>query len=113
MLVGFDNEPQAVGLANDTIYGLGAALWTTDLSQSFRISEHIRAGIVWVNTHHRNDPSSPWGGLTASSGVGSENGVEAYRAYTMTKSTIINYATTKECLDDDWFADDAKDVRYG
>ncbi|OAA75659.1 betaine aldehyde dehydrogenase [Akanthomyces lecanii RCEF 1005] len=113
VLVGFDNEPQAVGLANDTIYGLGAALWTTDLSQSFRISEHIRAGIVWVNTHHRNDPSSPWGGLTASSGVGSENGVEAYRAYTMTKSTIINYATTKECLDDDWFADNAKDVRYG
>ncbi|KAJ6790266.1 hypothetical protein PWT90_06582 [Aphanocladium album] len=114
VLAGFDTEAQAVELANDTEYGLGAALWTTDLSQAFRVSEQIRAGIVWVNTHHRNDPSSPWGGLSASSGVGSENGVEAYQAYTMTKSTIINYAPTEEALaQDDWFRDGAGQVRYG
>ncbi|TQV98919.1 hypothetical protein V2A60_007384 [Cordyceps javanica] len=114
VLVGFETEAQAVELANDSEYGLGAALWTTDLSQAFRVSEQIRAGIVWVNTHHRNDPSSPWGGLSTSSGVGSENGVEAYQAYTMTKSTIINYAPTEESLaQDDWFKVGAGSVRYG
>ncbi|OAA72593.1 betaine aldehyde dehydrogenase [Cordyceps fumosorosea ARSEF 2679] len=114
VLVGFDTEAQAVALANDTPYGLGAALWTTELSQAFRVSEQIRAGIVWVNTHHRNDPSSPWGGLTAASGVGSENGVEAYHAYTMTRSTIINYASTEESIaQGDWFRVGAGQVRYG
>lgn len=114
VLAGFDTEAQAIELANDTEYGLGAALWTTDLSQAFRVSEQIRAGIVWVNTHHRNDPSSPWGGLSASSGVGSENGVEAYNAYTMAKSTIINYAPPEESLaQDDWFREGTEQVRYG
>ena len=113
-VVGFETEQEAVDLANDTQYGLGAALWTNDLSQAFRVSERIEAGIVWVNTHHRNDPSSPWGGLSPSSGVGSENGVEAYQAYTMAKSTIINYASTEESLQaDDWFKDGDGDVRYG
>lgn len=113
-MVGFETEQEAIDLANDTQYGLGAALWTTDLSQAFRVSEQIDAGIVWVNTHHRNDPSSPWGGLSPSSGVGSENGVEAYQAYTMAKSTIINYASTEESLQaDDWFKDGGGNVRYG
>ncbi|ATY61786.1 betaine aldehyde dehydrogenase [Cordyceps militaris] len=114
VLAGFDTEAQALALANDGAYGLGAGLWTTDLAQAFRVAEQVRAGIVWVDTHHRNDPSSPWGGLTPASGVGSENGVDAYRAYTMTKSTIINYASTEESLaDDDWFREGAGSVRYG
>lgn len=113
-VVGFETEQEAINLANDTQYGLGAAVWTTELSQAFRVSEQIEAGIVWVNTHHRNDPSSPWGGLSPSSGVGSENGVEAYQAYTMAKSTIINYASTEESLQaDDWFKDGSGNVRYG
>ncbi|KAL9078818.1 MAG: hypothetical protein Q9157_002259 [Trypethelium eluteriae] len=74
VVVGFDNEDDSVRLSNDSEFGLGAALWTTDLSQAFRVSQRIDAGIVWVNTHHRNDPSSPWGGI-GSSGVGSENGI--------------------------------------
>ncbi|KAF7548435.1 hypothetical protein G7Z17_g7053 [Cylindrodendrum hubeiense] len=114
VIVGFDTEQQAIHLANDSEFGLGAAIWTKDLSQAFRVSEEINSGIVWVNTHHRNDPSSPWGGVTGSSGVGSENGLDAYNAYTMTKSTIINYASNEETIaNDDWFREDAKDVRYG
>ncbi|KAF3356034.1 hypothetical protein VdG1_06772 [Verticillium dahliae VDG1] len=110
----FSTEQEAVDLANDSEFGLGAALWTKDLSQAFRVSEQIDAGIVWVNTHHRNDPSSPWGGAKGSSGVGSENGRDAFYAYTKMKSTIINYASTEEALAaDDWFREGTGDVRYG
>ncbi|KAF5026936.1 hypothetical protein F66182_966 [Fusarium sp. NRRL 66182] len=110
----FDTEDEAIALANDTEFGLGAAVWTRDVSQAFRVSQSIKAGIVWVNTHHRNDPSSPWGGATTSSGVGSENGLDAYHAYTTTKSTIINYAASEEARDvEDWFGVQAGNVRYG
>jgi len=74
VVVGFDTEAEALKLANDSEFGLGAAIWTQDLAQAYRVSEAIEAGICWVNTHHRNDPSSPWGGIK-SSGVGSENGI--------------------------------------
>jgi acyl-CoA reductase-like NAD-dependent aldehyde dehydrogenase len=113
VVVGFDTEDEALELANDSEFGLGAAIWTQDLSQAFRVTESIESGICWVNTHHRNDPSSPWGGIK-SSGVGSENGIDAYHAYTTTKSTIINYATAEEGLtSDDWFREGTGEVRYG
>lgn len=114
VVVGFDTEEQGVHLANDSEFGLGAALWTQDLSQAFRVSKQIDSGIVWVNTHHRNDPSSPWGGASSSSGVGSENGVDAYHDYTTTKSIIMNFASSDEILaQDDWFREGAGQVRYG
>lgn len=114
VVVGFDTEEQAIKLANNSEFGLGAGIWTQDLAQAFRVSEQIDAGITWVNTHHRNDPSSPWGGAKSSSGVGSENGIDAYHAYTTIKSTIINYASTEESLaTDDWFKDGTGAVRYG
>lgn len=74
VLADFDSEEAAIKLANDSEFGLGAAIWTQDLSRAFRVSQQIEAGICWVNTHHRNDPSSPWGGVK-NSGVGSENGI--------------------------------------
>lgn len=114
VVVSFDTESEAVALANDSEFGLGAAVWTKDLSQAYRVSEQIDAGIVWVNTHHRNDPSSPWGGAKSASGVGSENGLDAYHAYTTMKSTIINYASPEESLaSDDWFRESGGAVRYG
>ncbi|KAK1776918.1 betaine aldehyde dehydrogenase [Copromyces sp. CBS 386.78] len=113
VVVGFRTEEEAIELANDSEFGLGAAIWTRDLAQAFRVSEQIDAGIVWVNTHHRNDPSSPWGGAKSSSGVGSENGIDAYHAYTTTKSTIINYASAEEMAAEDWFKEGAGNVRYG
>lgn len=114
VVVGFDTEAEAIQLANDSEFGLGAAIWTKDLSRAYRVSDQIEAGIVWVNTHHRNDPSSPWGGTKSSSGVGSENGVDAFNEYTMMKSTIINYASAEESLAaDDWFREGGGNVRYG
>ncbi|KAI3324211.1 aldehyde dehydrogenase [Xylariaceae sp. AK1471] len=114
VVVGFHTEDEAVQLANDSEFGLGAGIWTQDLSQAFRVAERIEAGITWVNTHHRNDPSSPWGGAKSSSGLGTENGIEAYQAYTTAKSTIISYASTEEALaTDDWFRETPGNVRYG
>ena len=113
VLASFKTEEEAVLLANDSEFGLGAGIWTNDLSQAYRVADRIDSGIVWVNTHHRNDPSSPWGGAKSSSGVGSENGVDAYNEYTTTKSTIINYASVDEMRQDDWFAEDIGNARYG
>jgi len=114
VVIKFANERHAIELANDSQFGLGAAIWTRDMATAFRVSESIEAGIVWVNTHHRNDPSSPWGGATSASGVGSENGMDAYYEYTTTKSTIINYASAEESLaSEDWFREGDGQVRYG
>jgi len=54
-------------------------MWTQDLSRAHRVAAQLQSGVVWVNTHHRNDPSSPWGGMKES-GIGRENGVEAFEA---------------------------------
>ncbi|KAF8489457.1 aldehyde dehydrogenase [Russula emetica] len=106
-------EREGVECANDSKYGLGAGIWTQNLSRAHQVAAQIQSGLVWVNTHHRNDPSSPWGGMKES-GIGRENGVEAFEAYSQSKSTIVNIAPTKEILEhDDWFGDEAENRRYG
>lgn len=113
VITSYTTEDEALALANDSEFGLGAAVWTQNLLEAYQLSERMESGICWVNTHHRNDPSSPWGG-TGSSGVGSENGVDAYHAYTTTKSTIINYADEREAETEDWFREGSSGpVRYG
>jgi len=109
----FETEREGVECANDSKYGLGAGIWTQDLSRAHQVAAQIQSGLVWVNTHHRNDPSSPWGGMKES-GIGRENGVEAFEAYSQSKSIIVNTAPTKETLEhDDWFGNEAEDKRYG
>ncbi|KAF8597762.1 aldehyde dehydrogenase [Ceratobasidium sp. AG-I] len=106
-------ESEAVRLANACKYGLGAGIWTRDVGRAVRVSAGIEAGLVWVNAHHRNDPSSPWGGMKES-GIGRENGVEAFESYTQSKSTIINTSTVEDMQErDDWFADTDGERRYG
>jgi acyl-CoA reductase-like NAD-dependent aldehyde dehydrogenase len=104
----FDDEEDAVAAANDSVYGLGAAVWTRDLGRAHRTAQAIRAGVVWVNDHHKNDPSSPWGGFGLS-GYGRENGEESLHAYSATKSVVVNLADTSPA----WFADSAEPKRYG
>ncbi|TFY66554.1 hypothetical protein EVG20_g4530 [Dentipellis fragilis] len=102
----FTDEAEGVELANDSRYGLGAGIWTQDLSRAHRIAERLESGLVWVNTHHRNDPSSPWGGMKES-GIGRENGLEALNAYSQSKSVIINTASAEDSrLKDDWFSEE-------
>ncbi|EJD01005.1 aldehyde dehydrogenase [Fomitiporia mediterranea MF3/22] len=109
----FSTEEEGIRLANDCKYGLGAGIWTSNLSRAHRVAEEIQAGLVWVNTHHRNDPSSPWGGMKQS-GVGRENGLEAYESYTQSKSIIVNIASTEESRTaGDWFAEEGNAKRYG
>ncbi|KZT13009.1 aldehyde dehydrogenase [Laetiporus sulphureus 93-53] len=109
----FSDEAEGVTLANACKYGLGAGIWTSDLSRAHRISAEIEAGLVWVNTHHRNDPSSPWGGMKES-GMGRENGVEALQAYSQSKSIIVNTASAQETIEQqDWFAETGGEKRYG
>ena len=99
----FSDEAHALQLAKRLRAGLGAAVWTRDVARAHRVAQKVRAGIVWINAHHRNDPSSPWGGF-GHSGVGRENGTEALLEYTETQSIVV-------ALDDapfDWFAGAAR-----
>lgn len=102
----FQHEEDAVELANNSPYGLGAGIWTEDVRKAHRISKKLRSGVMWVNCHHRNDPSSPWGGF-GHSGIGRENGPEAFQEYTTTKSLTIRTSDVRE----DWFGD--PNSRYG
>ena len=88
-VVGFDTEEEAISLANDSEFGLGAAIWTRDLSQAFRISEQIDAGIVWVNTMQPCYVESPWGGYKQS-GHGRELSLHGIEEFLETKQVHIN-----------------------
>lgn len=104
--VRFKDEAEAVALANDSPYGLAAAVWTKDVMRAHRVADRLDVGLVWVNDHHRNDPSSPWGGMK-DSGVGRENGLSALHEYTQTKSVVVRMDDTPF----DWF--DQPNARYG
>ena len=95
----FSTEEEAIRLANATEFGLGCSIWTEDLGRAHRVADRIDAGIIWINDHHKNDPSSPWGGLKKASGLGRENGVDAFHEYTQAKSVVVN--TNRYA--DDWF----------
>jgi acyl-CoA reductase-like NAD-dependent aldehyde dehydrogenase len=85
----FDDEADALRIANSTDYGLGAGLWTRDLSRAHRVARELRAGMVWVNTYKRVHPGSPFGGV-GQSGYGREMGFEAMHEYTDAKAVWIN-----------------------
>ena len=97
----FEDEEHAIRLANDSPFSLGCSIWTHDLVQAHSVADKIRAGIIWLNDHHKNAPASPWGGLTKESGVGRENGIEALMEYSQAKSLVIR---TKP-FNADWFKD--------
>ena len=77
----FDTEQQAVGLANDTEYGLAASTWTGDLQRAHRVAAQLKVGISWVNTWYLRDLRSPFGGR-GMSGIGREGGNYSLHFYT-------------------------------
>ena len=85
----FGSDEEAVAVANSTDYGLGAGLWTQDVSRAHKLARAFRAGMVWVNCYKRVGPGSPFGGV-GQSGYGREMGFEAMRGYTDPKSVWVN-----------------------
>jgi aminomuconate-semialdehyde/2-hydroxymuconate-6-semialdehyde dehydrogenase len=84
----FDTEAEAMQLANSTIYGLAATVWTNDLSKAHRVASALHSGIVWVNCWLLRDLRTPFGGVKAS-GVGREGGFEALDFFTEPKNVCI------------------------
>jgi len=87
-VLSFDDDDEAVALANETRYGLAAGIWTSDIGRAFRVARAIRAGTVWVNTYNLYDPAAPFGGFKAS-GFGRDLGREALDGYTDTKTVWV------------------------
>ncbi len=87
-VLGFDDEEEAVALANQSMYGLAAGIWSRDVGRAHRVAHAIRAGTVWVNTYNMYDPGAPFGGYKAS-GFGRDLGRVALDGYTETKSVWI------------------------
>ena len=85
----FKDEAEALAIANGTDYGLGAGLWTQDITRAHRFAKRLHAGMVWINCYKRVHPASPFGGV-GRSGYGREMGFDAMREYTQTKSVWVN-----------------------
>jgi aminomuconate-semialdehyde/2-hydroxymuconate-6-semialdehyde dehydrogenase len=88
-LIPFDDDDEAIGLANATQYGLAASVWTTNLKRAHRVAARLESGIVWINCWMRRDLRTPFGGVKQS-GVGREGGVEALRFFTEPKNICID-----------------------
>ncbi|OBT76891.1 hypothetical protein VF21_04789 [Pseudogymnoascus sp. 05NY08] len=85
----FETEEEAIELANDTVYGLGAAVFTKDLERAHRVAADIEAGMVWINSSQDCDPRIPFGGVKQS-GVGRELGEAGLEAYSQIKAVHVN-----------------------
>ena len=85
-LTSFDSEADALSIANDTLYGLGAGVWTRDGSRAYRMGRGIKAGRVWTNCYHQYPAHAAFGGYKQS-GIGRENH----------KMMLDHYQQTKTC----------------
>ena len=89
-VIPFDDEEEAIRIANDTPYGLAASLWTNDLSRAHRVSARLCAGTVSVNTVDAFSPMTPFGGIKQS-GFGRDLSLHSFDKYTALKTTWIKY----------------------
>jgi aldehyde dehydrogenase (NAD+)/phenylacetaldehyde dehydrogenase len=87
-VIAFDDAEEAVRLANQTIYGLAAGIWTKDIHRAFRVARAVRAGTVWINSYNLYDSAAPFGGFKAS-GFGRDLGREALDGYSDTKTVWV------------------------
>jgi (Z)-2-((N-methylformamido)methylene)-5-hydroxybutyrolactone dehydrogenase len=90
-IIPFDTEDEAVRIANGTVYGLAAGVWTKSIRRALTMSERLEAGTVWINTYRAVSYMSPFGGYKRS-GIGRESGIDAIREYLQTKSVWIDIA---------------------
>jgi len=85
----FSDEEDLIAKANDTMYGLAAGVWTSDVKRAHRVAHALQAGTVYVNCYHMFDPAAPWGGIKQS-GWGRELGPYALDLYTEIKNVILD-----------------------
>jgi acyl-CoA reductase-like NAD-dependent aldehyde dehydrogenase len=85
----FDGVEEAIERANDSMYGLAAAVWTSDVKKAHYVASRLKAGTVWINTYNLYDPASPFGGYKES-GYGRDLGRHALEGYTQVKSVWVN-----------------------
>jgi aldehyde dehydrogenase (NAD+) len=88
-IIPFDDEDEAVRIANSTVYGLAAGVWTSSIRRAISMSERLEAGTVWINMYRTVSYMSPFGGYKRS-GLGRESGIDAVREYLQTKSVWID-----------------------
>jgi aldehyde dehydrogenase len=87
----FKDQSEALTIANDTLYGLGAGVWTRDMNTAYRMGRAIEAGRVWTNCYHAYPAHAAFGGYKAS-GIGRENHRMMLSHYQQTKNLLISYS---------------------
>jgi len=88
----FKDEADALEIANDTLYGLGAGVWTRDLNAAYRLGRTIKAGRVWTNCYHLYPAHAAFGGYKVS-GIGRENHKMMLDHYQQTKNLLVSYSS--------------------
>jgi len=88
-VIRFETEDEAIAIANDSIFGLAASVWTKDLNTAHRMARNLESGMVWVNCYDHGDMTQPWGGYKQS-GQGRDKCFETLTAHMQTKSIWIN-----------------------
>jgi len=87
-VIPFSTEEEAIQIANDSPYGLGAALWTSDLDRAHRVARKLEAGSVWINNYNEGDMTVPFGGFKQS-GNGRDKSLHALEKFTEVKTTWL------------------------
>ena len=91
-IINIDSIAQAIDIANDSIYGLAAAIFTDDINESYQASRLLKAGIVHVNSYGNDDNTVPFGGVKQS-GLGKDKSIDAFHEYTEKKTVWTVFKT--------------------
>ena len=88
-VIAYDSEEEAIAMANDSVFGLAAGIWSADTNRALRIADRIEAGTIYINNYFNAASQSPVGGYKQS-GYGRENGFEGMRCFMQTRSVWLS-----------------------